>query len=75
MLCDVTMPDEGGLQLADKVSAEMPEVRMLMLTAYSSNLEKVDAHSRRTGQKLRMLSKPCRPEVLLEQATDLLKSA
>ena len=75
MLCDVTMPDEGGLQLAEKVSAEMPEVRMLMLTAYSSNQEKVNAHSERTGRKLKMLSKPCRPEVLLEEASALLKIA
>ena len=75
MLCDVTMPEETGSQLADKMSAEMPQVRLLMLTAYASNLEEVDAHSKRTGRRLKILSKPCRPEVLLEEAAALLKIA
>lgn len=75
LLCDVTMPVETGLQLAEKVSAEMPETRLLMLTAYSSNVEKVDAHVSRTGRRLKLLNKPCRPEDLLREATALLKTA
>lgn len=75
MLCDVTMPEETGLQLADKVSAEMPDIRLLMLSAYTSNLQKVDEHSTRTGRRLKLLNKPCRPELLLQEATALLKTA
>ena len=75
LLCDVTMPEETGLQLVDKISRELPDVRLLMLTAYASNAEKVDAHSSRTGQPLKLLSKPCRPEELLREATALLKTA
>lgn len=75
MLCDVTLPEESGLQLVDKVSRELPGVRLLMLTAYSGNVEKVDAHSSRTGLPLKLLRKPCRPELLLEEATALLKTA
>ncbi len=74
MLCDVTMPEETGLQLVEKVSAEMPDVRLLMLTAYSSNMEKVDAHATRTGRMLKLLRKPCRPELLLQEAFALLKT-
>ena len=75
MLCDVTMPEETGLQLADKMSCELPDVRMLMFTAYASNIAKVDAHSNRTGRRLRLLNKPCRPEELLREASALLKTA
>ncbi|HEY4357945.1 MAG TPA: response regulator [Acidobacteriaceae bacterium] len=75
LLCDITMPEENGLQLVEKIQAEMPEVRTLMLTAYSSNAAKVDAHSNRTGRPLKVLNKPCRPEELLREAHTLLRSA
>ena len=69
------MPEEGGLQLVDRLSREMPDIRALMLSAYSSNAEKVDAHTTRTGRPLKLLSKPCRPEDLLREAGALLKIA
>ncbi len=75
MLCDVTMPEENGLELAEKVAAEMPEVRLLMLSAFSSNARKVDAHATRTGRKIKLLNKPCRPELLLQEASALLRTA
>ena len=75
VLCDITMPDESGLQLAERLSLELPKTRMLMLTAYSSNAAKVEAHTSRTGRPLKMLSKPCRPEDLLRTATEMLKTA
>ena len=75
MLCDVTMPEENGLQLAEKVSAEMPEVRLLMLSAYSSNTARVDAHAVRTARRLNLLNTPCRPELLIPEASALLMTA
>jgi len=72
VLCDVTMPDENGLQLADAVLREMPSCQLLMLTAYSSNAAQVELHSLRTNRPLKLLSKPCRPEVLLEEVNALL---
>ena len=75
ILCDVTMPEETGLQLAEKVNRELPGTRMLMLTAYSSNATKVEAESSRMGKPLKLLSKPCRPEDLLCTAGEMLRSA
>ena len=75
LLCDVTMPEETGLQLAEKMQHEMPNCKLLMLTAYASNILKVEQYILRTKQPLRLLSKPCRPELLLREAEDLLQTA
>lgn len=75
MLCDVTLPEESGLQLAERVQQSMPDTRVLMLTAFASNEAKVCAHSRRTHQPLRLLSKPCRPDDLLRETQSLLQTA
>ena len=75
VLCDVTMPDESGLHLVEKLSEEVPGARMLMLTAYSSNVARVEAQSSRLGRPLRLLCKPCRPEELLRTATEMLARA
>lgn len=73
LLCDVTMPEETGLQLAEKVHTEMPECKVLMLTAYAGNLAKVELYSAKTKRPLKLLSKPCRPELLLEEVEALLQ--
>lgn len=75
ILCDVTMPDESGLDLAFRLDQAMPNTRMLMLTAYSSNAPTVRAQSRRMQRPLRLLSKPCRPDDLLRETRALLYSA
>lgn len=74
VLCDVTMPEESGLQLAERMQEEMPETRMLMLTAYASNAASVSAHSRRLRRPLKLLSKPCRPDDLLRESLNLLRA-
>ena len=74
VLCDVTMPDETGLQMAEKMMQELPKTRMLMLTAYTSNNAKVDAESQRIGFPIKLLNKPCRPEDLLREARNLLSA-
>ncbi len=75
VLCDVSMPDGNGLDLAEKLTRELPRTQMLMLTAYSSNTARVEAESSRLGRPLKLLNKPCRPEELLRTATEMLKSA
>lgn len=75
ILCDVTMPDESGLQLAARVEETMPGTRMLMLTAYASNAPHVREQSRRMQRPLRLLSKPCRPDDLLRETRAILQSA
>src|SRR5579875_4090799 len=34
VLCDVTMPEESGLELAARMEKVLPNTRVLMLTAY-----------------------------------------
>ncbi|HVG26567.1 MAG TPA: response regulator [Acidobacteriaceae bacterium] len=73
LLCDVTMPEQNGLQLAEAVNRELPECKMLMLTAYSSNAFEVEMEAARMKRPLKLLNKPCRPEVLLKEAVALLQ--
>ena len=75
LLCDVTMPDESGLELASRVQQNLPGVRMLMLTAYASNAVKVNAHGKALPQPLKLLNKPCRPDDLLRETRELLAIA
>ncbi len=75
VLCDITMPGESGLQLADRMQEVMPHTRMLMLTAYDSNDAMVKAHSRSHRRPIKMLRKPCRPDDLLRESHALLQSA
>jgi CheY-like chemotaxis protein len=72
LLCDVTMPETTGLELAAKIDREMPECKILMLTAYSTNLAKVGEQSLQMSRPVNVLSKPCRPEDLLREAGALL---
>lgn len=73
LLCDVTMPEQNGLQLAATINREMPSCQMLMLTAYSSNAAKVELEAMRMKRPLKLLNKPCRPEVLLQEVKALLR--
>jgi DNA-binding response OmpR family regulator len=75
LLCDVTMPLETGLQLTDKLHAEQPNCKVLMLSAYTSNAAKVQDHASLRNRTLKLLNKPCRPEELLREAKLLLKTA
>ncbi len=75
MLCDITMPLESGLELADRVHDALPGTQLLLLTAYSSNAASVRAQSHRMRRPLKLLSKPCRPDDLLRETRALLQSA
>jgi DNA-binding response OmpR family regulator len=75
LLCDVTMPLETGLQLADKLFHEMPSCKVLMLSAYTSNAARVEQHAVQVNRTFKLLNKPCRPEELLREAHALLNAA
>lgn len=72
LVCDVTMPEESGLQLAHRIEQSMPDVHVLLLTAYASNAAKVSAQSPQMRRPLKLLSKPCRPDDLLRETRALL---
>ena len=75
LLCDISMPEQSGLQLAEALHHEMPDCKLLMLTAYASNAAKVEQHVSRTRRPLKLLTKPCRPELLLHEAQSLHQTA
>ncbi len=66
------MPEESGLSLAEKMHAEHPTCKMLMITAYSTNAAKVELQSIRMKRELRLLAKPCPPSELLRETYSLL---
>lgn len=72
LLCDVTMPGQNGLQLAAAISRELPKCQMIILTSYLSNAASVELEALRMKRPLKLLSKPCNPELLLKEAGDLL---
>ncbi len=74
MLCDVTMPEESGLELADRMQEILPGTRVLLLTAYASNADSVHAHAHSARRPLKLLNKPCRPDDLLRESRALLQS-
>ncbi len=74
VLCDVTLPEESGLDLTDRMHEILPSARMLLLTAYASNAAYVRAHSRRVRRPIKLLSKPCRPDDLLRESRALLQN-
>jgi hypothetical protein len=46
---------------------------MIMLTAYLTNAATVELEAFRTKRPLKVLNKPCRPELLLKEAGELLR--
>lgn len=72
MLCDVSMPGQDGLELAAEIHREMPECQLIMLTAYLTNAAKVQLEALRMDRQLRLLTKPCPPELLLKTVEETL---
>src|ERR1700712_4394957 len=58
LLCDVTMPETTGLELAANIDREIPDCKILMLTAYSTNLAKVGEESEKMRRPMNALTKP-----------------
>jgi CheY-like chemotaxis protein len=73
LLCDVTMPGQDGLQLAAQVFRELPGCQMIMLTAYLTSTASQELEELRRKRPLKVLNKPCRPEVILQEAVELLR--
>lgn len=74
VICDVTMPEESGLQLAERMQDALPDTHILMLTAYASNEAEVNAHSPRMRRPLKLMKKPCRPDDLLRESRAMLSA-
>jgi len=72
MLCDVSMPGQTGLELAAAITREMPKMHVIMLTAYLTSADSIVLEALRTKRPLKLLNKPCPPEVLLKEVEETL---
>lgn len=75
LLCDVTMPERDGLSLVNDITSEFPACRIIVLTAFYSNLGSVRDHASKLPHPVGILTKPCQPSELLREATAMLTTA
>lgn len=72
LLCDIAMPGRDGLSLVQEISEGMPSCRILVLTGSYVNLPRIKACTDRLARPVGLLTKPCPPEELLREATQIL---
>lgn len=75
LLCDVTMPDRDGLSLVHDMTSEFPACRIIVLTAFYSNLKSIHEQADRLARPMGILTKPCQPSDLLREAAAMLATA
>jgi CheY-like chemotaxis protein len=75
LLCDVTMPGRDGLALVSDISRELPACRIIVLTAFHSNIKNVREQSSKMSHPVGILTKPCQPSELLREAAAMLAIA
>ncbi len=75
LLCDVSMPDRDGLNLLSEITKEQPACRIIMLTGFYSNLNRMREQASQLARPVGILTKPCQPAELLRQAAALLATA
>jgi DNA-binding response OmpR family regulator len=75
LLCDISMPGRDGFDLMRTMASEQPSCRILVLTGLYSNLHRVKELARRLARPIRVLVKPCPPNVLLREANAILAGA
>jgi YesN/AraC family two-component response regulator len=75
LLCDISMPGKDGLILVDEINRELPNCRILVLTGFYSNHKAVREAATRLSRPVGILTKPCRPEDLLREASAVLAHA
>lgn len=75
LLCDVTMPGRDGLSLVNDITHEFPACRIIVLTAFYSNLKMVREQASKLPRPLGILTKPCQPSELLREAEAMLATA
>ena len=72
VLCDIDMPGRTGIDLMSDLGRELPRCPILVLTGLYSGLPGIDARARTLHQSVRVLTKPCHPSELLQEANRLL---
>ncbi len=72
LLTDMVMPRMNGQQLAERLVASRPEMKVLFMSGYTNNISLDD--SRTEGAPFAFLRKPIRPELLARKVRETLDS-
>jgi CheY-like chemotaxis protein len=75
LLCDVSMPGQDGLHLAAAIQREMPACKLIMLTAFLSTSASLELEALRKKRPVKLLNKPCPPELLIKEVEESLTIA
>ncbi len=75
LLCDISMPEMSGLEVASKIIRKCPECRVLLLTGHYTNLGSAQKWTLSHSTPSRIMTKPVPPAQLLEAAGALLQSS
>jgi CheY-like chemotaxis protein len=71
LLTDMVMPGMSGRELADKVLASKPDVRVIYMSGYTDDML---LHAGALGPGAAFLRKPLRPDVLASRVREVLDS-
>jgi CheY-like chemotaxis protein len=69
VVSDVIMPRLNGIDLAKKILAVLPETRIILFSGHPGSEELLEK-ALADGWNFEVLSKPLRPEILIEQMKD-----
>ena len=75
ILCDITMPGKDGHALVEEITKELPACRIIILTGFYSNLQRVREQASMLPRQPGILTKPCQPADLLRAANAMLATA
>lgn len=72
LLTDIVMPGIDGVELAQKVTDQYPDMKVMFITGFAAVAM---AHNKETNQNARILSKPFHLNDLVQQVETLLEAA
>lgn len=69
LITDVIMPDLSGIDLAVRVTEQLPTCKVLLFSGHAYSIDLLNA-ARKCGRDFQLLSKPIHPKDLLAEIKD-----